>query len=197
MSERIAMSRAWAMPSPQTFSIPPIEALLRRHLTPSMVIVDPFSRGSRWGTVTNDLDPSVEADYHMDAVQFCLEVKSMSVDAVLFDPPYSPRQISEVYKRIGLTVGMTETQNGRLYKSVKDGLSALLSVGGVAICCGWNSSGFGINRGFELIEVMVVAHGGAHNDTIVTVERKLAAPMLHPRLDFSDGEKATNNEAFA
>lgn len=28
------------------------------------------------------------------------------------------------------------------------------------------------NRGFEIIEIMLVAHGGNHNDTIVTVERK-------------------------
>jgi hypothetical protein len=31
----------------------------------------------------------------------------------------------------------------------------------------------GIKRNFKLIEVLIVAHGGAHNDTIVTVERKI------------------------
>lgn len=33
----------------------------------------------------------------------------------------------------------------------------------------------GIKRDFELLEVLLVAHGAAHNDTIVTVERKLGA----------------------
>jgi hypothetical protein len=41
------------------------------------------------------------------------------------------------------------------------------------MCFGWNSSGIGIKRGFELIEVLLVCHGGSHNDTIVTVERKI------------------------
>ena len=40
------------------------------------------------------------------------------------------------------------------------------------ISFGWNSIGFGKNRGFEIIEILLVAHGGTKNDTIVTVERK-------------------------
>ena len=38
---------------------------------------------------------------------------------------------------------------------------------------GWNSGGIGKSLGFEIIEILLVAHGGAHNDTICTVERKL------------------------
>lgn len=33
--------------------------------------------------------------------------------------------------------------------------------------------GIGKKNGFEIIEILLVAHGGMHNDTIVTVERKL------------------------
>ena len=44
--------------------------------------------------------------------------------------------------------------------------------GGKAICFGWNSNGLGKGRGFELLKVLLVAHGGSKNDTIVTVERK-------------------------
>ena len=29
-----------------------------------------------------------------------------------------------------------------------------------------------IKRGYELEEILLIAHGGIHNDTIVTVERK-------------------------
>lgn len=43
---------------------------------------------------------------------------------------------------------------------------------GLAISCGWNSGGFGKMLGFEIVEILLVAHGGNHNDTIVTVERK-------------------------
>jgi hypothetical protein len=34
------------------------------------------------------------------------------------------------------------------------------------------SGGIGISLGFELLEVLIVPHGGAHNDTIVTMETK-------------------------
>ena len=44
--------------------------------------------------------------------------------------------------------------------------------GGIVLSCGWNSMGIGKTRGFEIIEILLVAHGGAKNDTIVTVEVK-------------------------
>ncbi len=36
-----------------------------------------------------------------------------------------------------------------------------------------NSMGMGKNRGFEIQRILLVPHGGNHNDTIVTVEKKL------------------------
>lgn len=33
-----------------------------------------------------------------------------SVDTVLYDPPYSPRQVSECYKNLGQAVNMQTTQ---------------------------------------------------------------------------------------
>ena len=40
------------------------------------------------------------------------------------------------------------------------------------MCFGWNSNGVG-SADMEMIEILIVAHGGQHNDTIVTVERKI------------------------
>lgn len=161
------MNRAWAMPSPATFSIQPIACLLKRWLSEKAVVIDPFSGESQLGSHRNDL-----RNGGMEAAMW-LSTLDVEADAVLFDPPYSPRQISEVYKAVGLYVGREGTQNSRLYKSVKDGLDRLLKPGGIAICCGWNSVGFGKSRGYEFQEILLVAHGGAHNDTIVTVERKM------------------------
>jgi hypothetical protein len=146
------------------------------------VIVDPFSRDSAWGTVTNDLDPAQPTQHHLEAGEFLsmLATRGCVADAVLFDPPYSPRQISESYKAVGMQVGMQETQNGRFYKRIRDGLDAVLRQGGVAISCGWNSAGFGMERGYVIEQILLVAHGGAHNDTIVTVERKGTAPSGLP-----------------
>lgn len=170
------MSRQFAMPNAETFSILPISRLLDKWLPlplASPVIVDPFARNSTRGTVTNDLNPTTSAQFHLLAEEFVQNhVPNATADVVLFDPPYSPRQIAECYQQVGRKCSTEDTQNARLYKVVKDGLSRMLRDGGIAICCGWNSMGFGIDRGYELLEVLLVSHGAAHNDTIVTIERK-------------------------
>ena len=43
---------------------------------------------------------------------------------------------------------------------------------GKVISFGWNSNGIGKTLGFEQVEILMVAHGGHHNDTICTVEVK-------------------------
>jgi hypothetical protein len=48
----------------------------------------------------------------------------------------------------------------------------VLSDDAVVISCGWNSAGMGSNRGFDVQEILMVCHGGAHNDTIVVVEKR-------------------------
>lgn len=174
--------RQFAMPNAETFSIGPIAKLLDRWLPLEIedpVIVDPFARNSTRATVTNDLNPTTKAQFHLLAEEFVVNhLPDGSADAVLFDPPYSPRQIAECYQQIGRVVTAQDTQNARLYKSVKDGLDRMLKVGGIAICCGWNSMGFGLGRGYEMLEVLLVPHGAAHNDTIVTVERKCVASQV-------------------
>jgi hypothetical protein len=168
----IQYNREFAMGNPETFSLPPVACLLDKYIIPGMVVVDPFARNSKRGTVSNDLNPNTSADYHMLAEDFVEKIQ-VNADVVLFDPPYSPRQISECYQQIGRVVTVQDTQNARLYKQVKDGLNKMLKSGGIAICCGWNTMGFGKGRNYELLEILLVPHGAAHNDTIVTVERKL------------------------
>lgn len=171
------MQRAWAMPSADTFSILPIREFVERWLGGAEVVVDPFARNCRYGTIRNDLNPDTEAEYHMDAVAFCdlMVADGVRADAVLFDPPYSPRQMSEVYQRVGIS-GMESTQNARLYKAVRDRLDQVLKPGGIALSFGWNSSGFGKGRGYTLLEQLNVCHGGAHNDTICLAEARQQPP---------------------
>ena len=168
----VKIQRIWAMPSKDTYTIKPIHDLITRWSN-NGIWIDPFAGFNSPATLTNDLNPDTPTDHHLLATDF-LDQYGVECDGFLFDPPYSPRQISEVYKSVGLKVGINETQNGRLYKNVKDRGARLLKLGGIAICCGWNSGGFGKSRKFELLEVLIVPHGGAHNDTIITVERKVA-----------------------
>ena len=162
--------REWAMPNSNTFQIQPIRNLIKRYKFG--VIVDPFANTNRIATITNDLNPEYDTTYHMDATEFLMMLDDESVDTVLYDPPYSPRQVSECYKALGQTVNM-ETTQASYWRKQKDEIKRILKVGGVAISLGWNSNGLGIKRGFDIEEILLVAHGSNHNDTIATVERKI------------------------
>lgn len=169
-------SRTFAMPNSETFSIGPIRQFVLAYVSAAkLATVDPFARNKDWFTHTNDLDPGTSAQYHMDAEAFCamLAAQGVQCDFAVFDPPYSPRQIAECYKSIGLKVGMKETQNARLYKRVRDALDKLMVPGSVVLSFGWQSAGMGVGRAYEIVEIMLVAHGGGHNDTICVAERKL------------------------
>ncbi len=153
------------MPSKWTFQIKPIRQLLDRYLADASVIVDPFSGESTLATHSNDLGRG-----GVDAEEWCKSLVGLQADVILFDPPYSPRQISECYKSVGKSVGMKDTQSAALYARVRPALAALLKPGGLSISFGWSSMGFG--KAWPIEEIMLCAHGGAHNDTIVVVQRK-------------------------
>lgn len=55
----------------------------------------------------------------------------------------------------------------------KKEIARITKKGVYVITCGWNSGGIGKSNGFEIVEILLVPHGGWHNDTIVTVERKI------------------------
>lgn len=166
--------RVWAMPNSETFSIPPIAEFVQAFLKSATASVDPFNRNRQWCTYTNDLDPATSAQHHLDAEVFLKNLQQQNVrcDLGIFDPPYSPRQISECYKSIGLKVATEETQNSKLYARVRQALDPLIPPGGIVLSFGWNSAGMGKERGYEQLGILLVAHGGAHNDTICLAERK-------------------------
>lgn len=159
------------MPNADTFSVPPIAAFVQRHVTGRSV--DPFARNSTIATITNDLNPATRAQFHMEAVAFLEALPYLDgglFDCAIIDPPYSPRQISECYSAAGLTAGMKETQNARLYSEVRKALLPLLKPNAKVLTFGWSTNGMGKKHGFEIEEIMLVAHGGAHNDTICMCE---------------------------
>lgn len=167
--EVMQIERKWAMPNSETFSIKPIKELLQEEVDDG-IWLDPFARNSKIATITNDLNPNCDTDYHMEATDFLKMFPNEYADGVLFDPPYSPRQIKECYESIGLKEFNTKAD---FYSNVKDEIARVVKPGGKVISFGWNSVGMGKNRGFEIKRILLVPHGGAKNDTIVTVEIKL------------------------
>jgi len=167
-------SRKWAMPNKNTFSIKPIYELIDKYMTGGLWI-DPFARNSPFNSrcvYTNDLNKDAKTTHHMEALDFLNSLNGSLFDGCLFDPPYSPRQISECYQSVGRKVHMKDTQSS-FYGDRKKAVAPLIRKGGLVISFGWNSGGIGKTLGFEIEEILLVPHGGAHNDTIVTVERKI------------------------
>lgn len=168
----IDIQRQWAMPNKNTFDIKPIKELIQSELT-NGTWIDPFANQNKLAAITNDLNPDFDTDYHMDALDFLKTFQNESVDGVLYDPPYSPRQVTECYHGVGMNV-TSETTRAAFWGNQKKEISRIVKPGGKVITFGWNSGGIGRKYGFEIIRILLVPHGGWHNDTICTVEVKVA-----------------------
>ena len=173
----VRMERIWAMPDKNTFDIKPIHELLLEEMSGGGTWADPFANKNRLADITNDLNPAYDTKYHMDALDFLKMLGAESVDGVLYDPPYSPRQVSECYANFGKDVVGNPTASN-FWSNQKKEIARIVKEGGKVITFGWNSGGIGRKYGFEVTRVLLVPHGGWHNDTIVTVEVKTSAGSI-------------------
>lgn len=168
----MTIKRIWAMPSHHTFKIKPIKELVEKYVGDGIGWVDPFAGENSPAEFTNDMNPQKPSKFHLPAKEFAEQLDG-SYNGVLFDPPYSLRQVKECYESIGVKLFQEDTQ--RFPQNVKEKIAHKIKTGGYAITFGWNSQGFGKNLGFEIIEILLVPHGRGHNDTIVVVEVKKIA----------------------
>lgn len=158
------------MPNAQTFKIKPIREFLST-LDFGDVALDPFAnRASDFGAITNDLNPEAGTDFNMDALDFLRMFEDQSVDTVLFDPPYSLRQLKECYDSIGRALSQRESR--RFFSDLKDEIARVLKPEGQVVSFGWSSVGMGRSRGFEKESLLIVCHGGIHHDTLTLREVK-------------------------
>ncbi len=160
------------MPNRWTFSIKPIKILIDRYVLDDNWI-DPFSGKLSPAKITNDLNPQMPALYHFDALSFLKRGPTSCFSGCLYDPPHSITQAAKCYKSFGKAEFNIPVSRMDYWSKCKDEIARVIKPKGIAICCGWCSNGIGKNRGFEMLEILLVAHGGNKNDTIVTVERKL------------------------
>ena len=159
------INRIWAMPNKNTFLIKPIKNLIDRYCGGEWA--DPFANNNSPAKYTNDLNEEMDTMYHLDAVEFLKTFKDEQLDGVLLDPPYSMHQCTVSYAGYGKKKVIALTP-------VYDEIRRILRRGGVCISFGWGTNGIGKKRGFETHEVLIVPHGGHHNDTLVTVEQKIS-----------------------
>lgn len=167
------INRIWSMPNKNTFNIKPIKELIFKYVNIGPgIIIDPFANKCTIANITNDLNTEFDTTYHLDAYEFLKLFQDNSIGMVLYDPPYSPRQVSESYKALNMAVNMQTTQSS-YWSNHKKEISRIVKKDGIVISCGWNSGGIGKKYGFEILEILLVPHGGNHNDTIIVVERKI------------------------
>ncbi len=166
------ITRVYSNPTRWTFTKKPIRELLKKYVGNGKGWIDPFAGMNSPAEFTNDLNPNMKAKENMWAVEWCEKLKG-KFNGILLDPPYSPRQMKECYNAIGFKPTTKDTQNVVLYMGVKKAIASKIKVGGYAITFGWNSYGWGKRFGFEVVEILLVCHSQAHNDTIVVVEKKV------------------------
>jgi hypothetical protein len=131
-TKKFSMANKW------TFQIPCVSELVNKYVGDGIGWVDPFAGETSPAEFTNDLNPNRPTKYHMYADEFC-NMLNGSFNGVLFDPPYSYRQVTECYQDLNIKA----------------------------------THGFGKKNGFKQIEILLVAHGSHHNDTICVVEKKI------------------------
>lgn len=167
------INRQWCMPNKRTFDIKPINEFIFRWIDNHIhkIIIDPFANNNKIANITNDLNKTYKTTYNMDALDFLKTFEDNSVDVVLYDPPYSPRQIKECYDGIGWRPEGNYTQSS-FWSNQKKEIARILRKEGIVLSFGWNTNGIGKTRGFKIEEILLVPHGGAHNDTICMCERK-------------------------
>ena len=158
------------MPNKWTFQVPVIRELIVKYARDGKDWADPFAGVSNIAEHRNDLNPKNGQPSQKEASEFMSSLPLLR--GVIFDPPYSLTQVSRSYQDIGLKFKGKENPTGGFPK-VKDEIARLVVSGGEVISFGWNTVGMGIKRGFKIIEILIVCHGGNRNDTLCTVERKL------------------------
>lgn len=156
------------MPSHNTLTIKPILELFNRHKKETTI--DPFARDCDICSFTNDLNPDTRAQNHMMADRFLSAFEQLPF--VLFDPPYSLRQVKECYDLFGAGFTHKDSQNAIRWTIERDIIAERQRAGDIVMSLGWTSTCMGQKRGYEIVEILLVSHGPAHNDTICVIEEK-------------------------
>ena len=153
------IKRVWAMPNHRTFDIKPIKEFIKENIGSDYI--DPFPY-----------------PFKEDAIKYLKKIETNSKLSLVFDPPYSQRQLKEMYHSNGLS--LDHPMNNSYWSNCKKEIARIIKPNGKVISFGWNSGGIGKKNGFEIEKILLVNHGSQHNDTICTLEGKATSGLALP-----------------
>ena len=153
------IKRVWAMPNHRTFDIKPIKEFIKENIGSNYI--DPFPY-----------------PFKEDAITYLKKIETNSKLSLVFDPPYSQRQLKEMYHSNGLS--LDHPMNNSYWSNCKKEIARIIKPNGKVISFGWNSGGIGKKNGFEIEKILLVNHGSQHNDTICTLEFKATSELALP-----------------
>jgi len=153
------IKRVWAMPNHRTFDIKPIKEFIKENIGSNYV--DPFPY-----------------PFKEDAIKYLKKIQTNSKLSLVFDPPYSQRQLKEMYHSNGLS--LNHLINNSYWSNCKKEIARIIKPNGKVISFGWNSGGIGKKNGFKIEKILLVNHGSQHNDTICTLEVKATSELALP-----------------
>lgn len=110
---------------------------------------------------TNDIDPSVEADSHLDALDLLRQKPSACYGFVYADPPFGEGQALGKYGGHGSHVDAAYVQ------SLRSEVQRVLRADGIAVFCGWNV--IALAPPARCVRALVCCGGGEKKPMIVTV----------------------------
>jgi len=148
-----------------TFKSKPIRSWVESHCKNKMVLnlfaglteIDGCSL-----EVRNDIDTTMNAEHHLDALDFVKEWNGKLFNSIVLDPPYSYRKSMEMYNG----------HKASRFNQLKDQLLGILTTNGEVITFGYQSVSMGVVRGFKQKELLIMSHGGAIHDTLAILEKK-------------------------
>jgi len=113
--------------------------------------------------VRNDVDESVDADYHVDVREIDDHLPAESFDAAILDPPFDPGRAEKLY----------EGWHGSEYGGAREAVAELVRPGGTVVELGWNSWSLGGTGGWERVEHHLYRQASFKGDVHLTVDRKI------------------------
>jgi hypothetical protein len=137
----IQFDRIFSMPNKNTFKMKPAKDFIYAYLGKTNRTYDPFCGASKIAVFRNDI-----ALTGIDSKDWLESIDDNSAELVLFDPPYTPRQLKECYNSMGVSLHDTKPS---VWKIWKNEIARITEPGGVVLSFGNNSMGIGKKKWFS------------------------------------------------